>query len=56
VRTPEPILRTYAHYASKQRDDGRIVWKRDPNLAKGFVPTELCHAARNIGQSSAIAL
>ncbi|HEX4137080.1 MAG TPA: alpha/beta hydrolase [Bryobacteraceae bacterium] len=40
-RTPEPILRTYAHFASKQRDDGRIVWKRDPNLAKGFVPTEL---------------
>jgi esterase len=41
ARTPEPILRTYAHYASKQRDDGRIVWKRDPNLANGFVPTEL---------------
>ena len=40
-RTPEPILRTYAHFASKPRDDGRIVWKRDPNLAKGFVPTEL---------------
>jgi pimeloyl-ACP methyl ester carboxylesterase len=41
ARTPESILRTYAHYASKQRDDGRVVWKRDPNLAKGFVPTEL---------------
>lgn len=41
AKTPEPILRTYAHFASKQRDDGRIVWKRDPNLAKGFVPTEL---------------
>ncbi|HEX4278823.1 MAG TPA: alpha/beta hydrolase [Bryobacteraceae bacterium] len=41
ARTPEPILRSYAHFASKQRDDGRIVWKRDPNLAKGFVPTEL---------------
>ena len=40
-RTPEGILRTYAHFASKQRADGRIVWKRDPNLAKGFVPTEL---------------
>jgi esterase len=40
-KTPEPILRSYAHFASKQRDDGRIVWKRDPNLAKGFVPTEL---------------
>ncbi len=41
AKTPEPILRTYAHFASKQREDGRIVWKRDPNLAKGFVPTEL---------------
>jgi len=41
ARTPEPILRAYAHYGSKRRDDGRVVWKRDPNLAKGFVPTEL---------------
>jgi esterase len=41
AKTPEPILRGYAHFASRQRDDGRIVWKRDPNLAKGFVPTEL---------------
>ncbi len=41
AKTPEPILRAYAHFASKQREDGRIVWKRDPNLAKGFVPTEL---------------
>lgn len=40
-KTPEPILRSYAHFASKQREDGRVVWKRDPNLAKGFVPTEL---------------
>ena len=41
AKTPEPILRAYAHFASKPREDGRIVWKRDPNLAKGFVPTEL---------------
>jgi pimeloyl-ACP methyl ester carboxylesterase len=41
AKTPEPILRAYAHFASKPRADGRIVWKRDPNLAKGFVPTEL---------------
>lgn len=39
--TPEEILRAYAHFGSKRREDGRIVWKRDPNLAKGFVPTEL---------------
>jgi pimeloyl-ACP methyl ester carboxylesterase len=40
-RTPEPILRTYAHFGTKRRDDGRLVWKRDPNLVKGFVVTEL---------------
>jgi len=41
AKTPEEILRAYAHFGSKRREDGRIVWKRDPNLAKGFVPTEL---------------
>ena len=40
-RTAEPLLRTYAHFGTKRRPDGRIVWKRDPNLVKGFVPTEL---------------
>jgi len=40
-RTPEPLLRTYAHFGTRKRDDGRLVWKRDPNLVKGFVVTEL---------------
>jgi len=40
-RTPEPLLRTYAHFGLKKRDDGRLIWKRDPNLVKGFVVTEL---------------
>ena len=40
-RTPEPILRTYAHFGVKPKGDGRLVWKRDPNLVKGFVSTEL---------------
>jgi pimeloyl-ACP methyl ester carboxylesterase len=40
-RTPEPLIRTYAHFGTKRRDDGRLVWKRDPNLVKGFVVTEL---------------
>ena len=40
-RTAEPLLRTYAHFGTKKRDDGRVVWKRDPNLVKGFVVTEL---------------
>ncbi len=40
-RTPEPLLRTYAHFGVKPREDGRLIWKRDPNLVKGFVVTEL---------------
>jgi pimeloyl-ACP methyl ester carboxylesterase len=47
-KTPEEILRAYAHFGSKRREDGRIVWKRDPNLAKGFVPTELWEPVRRI--------
>jgi len=40
-RTPEPLLRTYAHFGTTHRPDGRLVWKRDPSLVKGFVETEL---------------
>jgi pimeloyl-ACP methyl ester carboxylesterase len=47
-RTPEPLLRTYAHYGLKKRDDGRLIWKRDPNLVKGFVETELWDSVRRI--------
>lgn len=41
-------LRTYARYASKRDDRGRLIWKRDPNLAKGFVETELWQYVRRI--------
>ena len=37
-RTPDQILRAYAHYGSKPRADGRIIWKRDPAIGNGFVP------------------
>jgi len=47
-KVPEAILRSYAHFGTKHRDDGRIVWKRDPNLAKGFVATELWRFVRAI--------
>jgi pimeloyl-ACP methyl ester carboxylesterase len=40
-RTPEVIIRNFAHFGTKRRDDGRLIWKRDPNLVKGFVETEL---------------
>jgi len=46
--TAEDQLRTYAHYASKRDASGRVVWKRDPNLAKGFVETELWQYVRRI--------
>ena len=42
------LLRNYAHFGTKRREDGRIVWKRDPNLVKGFVPTELWRFVRDI--------
>ena len=41
AKTPEPILTAYAHFGSKTRSDGRLVWKRDPNIAKGFIAMEL---------------
>jgi pimeloyl-ACP methyl ester carboxylesterase len=40
-RTGESILRAYVHYGSKKRADGRIIWKRDPAIGNGFIPTEL---------------
>ena len=47
-RTPDEILRAYAHYGSKARPDGRIIWKRDPAIGNGFVPTELWRFVRQI--------
>jgi esterase len=45
---PEAVLEPYVRYGTKRRDDGRIVWKRDPNLVKGFVETELWRYVRQI--------
>ncbi len=47
-RTPEPLLRTYAHFGLKTGPNGRLIWKRDPNLVKGFVSTELWDYVRRI--------
>ena len=51
-RTAEPLLRHLALHGSKPRADGRIVWKRDPAILKGFVPTELWAAVRKITASA----
>jgi esterase len=47
-RTPAPLLAAYVGHASKLRADGRVVWKRDPAINKGFVPTEIWRYVRAI--------
>ena len=47
-RTPEPLLRHFVQHGSKVREDGRVAWKRDPAILKGFVPTELWETVRLI--------
>lgn len=47
-RTPEPVLHALARNGSRPRADGRIEWKRDPAIGRGFVPTELWAAVRGI--------
>ncbi len=47
-RTGEEVLRAYVRYGSKRRPDGRIIWKRDPAIGNGFVPTELWRFVREI--------
>lgn len=44
----DDLIRAHARSATKRRKDGRLVWKRDPNLVKGFVPTELWPVVRQI--------
>lgn len=48
ARTPEDVLRAYVKYGSKRKADGRVIWKRDPNIANGFVPTDLWRFVRQI--------
>jgi esterase len=45
---PDEVLLPYVRFGTKRRDDGRLVWKRDPNLVKGFVETELWRYVREI--------
>ena len=47
-RTALPLLRHLVEHGSKPRADGRIVWKRDPAILKGFIPTELWGTVRRI--------
>ena len=47
-RMSPAVLEPYVRYGTKKRADGRIEWKRDPQLVKGFVATELWRYVRNI--------
>ena len=47
-RTSEPVLRGFVQHGSKQNAEGRVVWKRDPAILNGFVPTELWAIVRKI--------
>jgi len=47
-RTDERRLRALVEHGTRQRADGRVIWKRDPAINKGFVPTELWRFVREI--------
>ena len=47
-RMPEANIRAWVRSGTRVRDDGRIVWKRDPKLANGFVATDLWRFVRAI--------
>jgi len=47
-RTADSLLRHFARAGSKRRADGRVVWKRDPAIQKGFIPTEIWRYVENI--------
>jgi pimeloyl-ACP methyl ester carboxylesterase len=44
----DAVLVPYVRYGTKRRADGRLVWKRDPQLVKGFVATDLWRFVREI--------
>jgi pimeloyl-ACP methyl ester carboxylesterase len=47
-RTSAGVLENFVRHGSKPRADGRIIWKRDPAILKGFVPTELWDSVSRI--------
>ena len=48
TRVPEEMQRNWIRYETKRLENGRVVWKYDPAVAKGFVPTELWDYVRRI--------
>jgi pimeloyl-ACP methyl ester carboxylesterase len=44
----DAVLVPYVRHGTKRRADGRLIWKRDPQLVKGFVATDLWRYVREI--------
>jgi len=42
------VLEPYVRYGTRKRADGRIEWKRDPQLVNGFIATDLWRFVRTI--------
>jgi esterase len=47
-RMSAEVIEAYVRYGSRKRTDGRVEWKRDPQLVKGFVATDLWRFVREI--------
>jgi pimeloyl-ACP methyl ester carboxylesterase len=39
-RTRREVLEAWARFGTRSREDGRVVWKRDPAIANDFVPLQ----------------
>jgi pimeloyl-ACP methyl ester carboxylesterase len=46
---PDAGLRTYVRFGTTRRPDGRVIWKRDPNIAGSFTSIDLWPFVRRIG-------
>lgn len=47
-RIADSIWRPLVLYGTKRRDDGRLIWKRDPNYVKGLVVGDVWQYVRRI--------
>jgi pimeloyl-ACP methyl ester carboxylesterase len=44
----DSVWRTLVRYGTKRRDDGRLIWKRDPNYVKGLVVGDVWQYVRRV--------
>ncbi len=47
-RTADAIIQNLVQHGSRVREDGRVLWARDPAILKGFVPTDLWASVQHI--------